>query len=310
MNKQPDNAKYLNTKELVVRATDDGLTQKEIAKLCKVHQSVVSGWKTGIITARWKKINPLIEKYGDIQGGNESIVYCRISNATYKFDENSVNYLKRVTRSLLLHEMKLSEKKDVSEGVSKIIETRRSTLENITSSIEKNPINFETIDDVYAYLSSFKNQYDDDLFYSLILPKDLQSGLLESAHRYDKKYVKVSGEMIFDYSFSAPHKSFDDEFSWMKWSIIASDKNSKFTWIISKKKHIRDSVKVDPTHEHATWLSEIYEELDAETIIESAKKYKVDPLYDDYVDRDVLLFSLVHAFTQNGYALKCVSTIP
>ena len=94
----------------------------------------------------------------------------------------------------------------------------------------------------------------------------------------------------------------------MKWSVISTG-NGHFAWIISKKKHIRGSVDIDRKHEHATWLSEIHEGLDAETIMNKAKGYKVDPQYEEHFDREILLFSLVHALSQNGYELECVTTI-
>lgn len=114
--------------------------------------------------------------------------------------------------------------------------------------------------------------------------------------------------MIFDYNFAAQKNKFEDKFSWMKWTVIADEKG-KFTWVISKRKHIKDLVQIDQTHEHAAWVSEIYENLSANAIIDRATSCKVDPSFEEYIDIDVLMFSLVHAFTQNGYELDCVSVL-
>jgi predicted transcriptional regulator len=310
MDNPPDNSKHPDTQALIVKAIEVyGLTQIKIADLCEVHQSVVSGWKSGSKKARWKQVRPLIEKYGDVQNESKGVVYCRITNPSYIFSEESIKYLARAIRKVLSHQVRVELKENSSESISRLLDDRITLLQDIVHKIEKQkPIILETIQSVDNFLLSFNKELEEELFYEMILTKEFVSGILESAHRYDKEYVKIYGDMIFDYIFSRKDRLSAEEFPWMKWSVISTG-NGHFVWIISKKKHIRGSVDIDQKHEHATWLSEIHEDLDAETIMNKAKGYKVDPQYEEHFDRDILLFSLVHALSQNGYELECVSTI-
>ncbi|MES2644333.1 MAG: hypothetical protein V4850_32910 [Myxococcota bacterium] len=55
--------KFKHTRELVRLALDDGMTQDEIRLLCRVQQSVVSGWATGKSKARESVLEPLLKRY-------------------------------------------------------------------------------------------------------------------------------------------------------------------------------------------------------------------------------------------------------
>lgn len=56
--------KFSHTRELVKIALDDGMSQTEIARMCRTSQSVVSGWLNGTSRAKMTAIRPLIERYG------------------------------------------------------------------------------------------------------------------------------------------------------------------------------------------------------------------------------------------------------
>jgi len=68
-------SKYPYTKEVVDAARKEGMTQTEIAKLCRVQQSIVSGWSKGEKLAPIHVIKPLIEKYGTQINKKHSRVY-------------------------------------------------------------------------------------------------------------------------------------------------------------------------------------------------------------------------------------------
>jgi len=55
---------FKHTRELVKIALDDGMTQDEIRRACRVSQSTVSKWKNGKARASHDQLRPLIEKYG------------------------------------------------------------------------------------------------------------------------------------------------------------------------------------------------------------------------------------------------------
>lgn len=67
--------KYKYTRELVKIAINEGLSQVEIAKLCRTTQSVVSGWFRGDGKASAQQIQPLVERFGARLNRTTSRVY-------------------------------------------------------------------------------------------------------------------------------------------------------------------------------------------------------------------------------------------
>jgi len=133
--------------------------------------------------------------------------------------------------------------------------------------------------------------------------------MLRLAHRYEKEYVKIYGEKIFDYTFYAHINTLEEKkYAWMKWVVISST-DGLLTWVSSRPKCDKGIAEVDSNHEHAAWVSEVYENIDVEEVIRKAESYKFDPEHEIFVDRDILTFSLVHAFSQNGYGLEIVKTL-
>lgn len=61
---QPKRRKFKLTRELIKIALDDGMTQEEIAKLCRSQQSAVSNWKNGRSKATEQQLEPLLKRYG------------------------------------------------------------------------------------------------------------------------------------------------------------------------------------------------------------------------------------------------------
>lgn len=74
--------KYKYTRELVKIAINEGLSQVEIAKLCRTTQSVVSGWFRGDGKASAQQIQPLVERFGARLNRTTSRVYIVRSQPT------------------------------------------------------------------------------------------------------------------------------------------------------------------------------------------------------------------------------------
>lgn len=66
---------FKQTRQLINLALNDGWTQVEIAEKCRVHQSVVSGWKKGAKEAAESTLMPLLEIYGHKLRRNSFRVY-------------------------------------------------------------------------------------------------------------------------------------------------------------------------------------------------------------------------------------------
>lgn len=56
--------KFKQTRQLVVIVQNEGWTQDDIAKACRVHQSVVSSWKKGTTLATEAQLAPLLKTFG------------------------------------------------------------------------------------------------------------------------------------------------------------------------------------------------------------------------------------------------------
>lgn len=67
--------KFSQTRQLINLALNDEWTQTDIAKACRVHQSVVSGWKNGATKATESQLLPLLEIYGHKLRRNSFRVY-------------------------------------------------------------------------------------------------------------------------------------------------------------------------------------------------------------------------------------------
>ena len=78
---KPKREKFKYTRELVKIAVDDGMTQVEVGNLCRVEQSVVSGWLAGKYRAFDHQIAPLLKRYGSRLNRTTSRVYLVESEA-------------------------------------------------------------------------------------------------------------------------------------------------------------------------------------------------------------------------------------
>lgn len=78
---KPKKPKFKYTRELVRIAVDDGMTQKQIGDLCRVEQSIVSGWLNGKTRAFEYQIAELKKRYGSRLNRTTSRVYLTLNPA-------------------------------------------------------------------------------------------------------------------------------------------------------------------------------------------------------------------------------------
>ena len=81
--KQP-NKPFKQTKQLIKLALNDGWTQVDIGKACRVTQPVISSWKKGSALAKEHQIQTLLEQYGHILRRKTFKVYWVIDEDTQK----------------------------------------------------------------------------------------------------------------------------------------------------------------------------------------------------------------------------------
>lgn len=65
MTKTKKSDRFPSTKELVRIALNDGMTQIQIAQLCRTQQGQVSKWNSGTALATRQQLKPLLERYGE-----------------------------------------------------------------------------------------------------------------------------------------------------------------------------------------------------------------------------------------------------
>jgi transcriptional regulator with XRE-family HTH domain len=102
--KKPNKRKFRQTRQLVRMALNDGWTQKEIEKKCRISQSIVSGWKSGSTLATEEQIKPLLEIYGNKLRRKSFQVY-----QCYDPDSKKRSYVKVEGRILFSHTVSKSE---------------------------------------------------------------------------------------------------------------------------------------------------------------------------------------------------------
>lgn len=73
--KAPKESKFKHTRELVRIALNEGMTQSDIARVCRTQQSVVSHWADGSSKARQSQVAPLIQRFGHKLNRSTSRVY-------------------------------------------------------------------------------------------------------------------------------------------------------------------------------------------------------------------------------------------
>jgi len=95
---KPKKPKFKYTRELVRIAIHDGMTQKEIADLCRVEQSVVSGWQNGKSQAFEHQVVELKKRYASRLNRTTSRVYLvrgkRTSDEKWEDSERAHRLLK------------------------------------------------------------------------------------------------------------------------------------------------------------------------------------------------------------------------
>lgn len=77
--------RFKYTRELIKIARED-MTQEEIAKLCRVNQSVVSGWANGSSRAKEHQVAELLRRYGHRLNRVTSKVYLALREAPTNVD--------------------------------------------------------------------------------------------------------------------------------------------------------------------------------------------------------------------------------
>ena len=238
-------AKYPETQILIQRACDNGLKQKEIGKMCRVQQSIVSAWLNGDKTARREQIKPLLEIFGHVGIRKKPSVYLVCEHKGFRINDAVIKALSEfLARTRLELEKTIEERKFGEEILPPYRQPQRITdqelrekFESQISSYEARLSEYDAIRSKYSEHKQLKeievieetllglqhkraesfNSQDEflALFGHLSRPfryqlfgdyENLQNDLLAAAHVYVSQTVQIDGPIIFEYTFTREPK--------------------------------------------------------------------------------------------------------
>lgn len=160
--KQP-NKPFKQTKQLIKLALNDGWSQIDIGKECRVSQPVISNWKTGIALAKEHQIQTLLEQYGHILRRKTFKVYWTVDKETQE-----ISYVKiegKVVFSYILREMSSPgrhDSKPLGPAVKIIVHYQGAgNFRLIIQNRSRGDLNqaLACLDDEAKWISNIKDQY-------------------------------------------------------------------------------------------------------------------------------------------------------
>lgn len=127
---KPKRPKFKWTKELVNIALNDGMTQEQIGRVCRVEQSVVSAWKNGKYKATEQQLAELLRRYGARLNRTTARVYLVYEEPTGTWQETEIGQrlIELVKRRDELAVQIDAERKAAAEAKSKSDEEKRKRL--------------------------------------------------------------------------------------------------------------------------------------------------------------------------------------
>lgn len=320
--------KFKRTKDLINIAITDGMTQEEIARICRCAQSIVSAWKNGKSKASVHQIGPLIKKYSD-----------RLDKPSFRV------YLERYL--------------DFDASYNKWIETEN--YKKINEIIENLP--YETTDKSSVILNK-DNQKNYPGMFSLaqqILPgldsislSDLfwvdYGEFIRTQEEY--KIVKVDGQIIFRHSFfkhvpkpqtqrieidKVPmnrwiiHQPEKGKFVlvrqyrriingkyWFLWKEYVMENHKKINQIskgkdcfydldIVKERLEMGKILLESNEDSVRWVSKISDPMELSKLLKTVDSLKIDYSIRGYAhDHMALPFLIRKALIEHGYPISSV----
>lgn len=105
--------KFKQTRELIRLALNDGMTQDEIAKLCRTQQSKVSLWSKGAQSAKEHEVIPLLKIYGHKLRRKTFKVY-------WSIDEQNIKHFYKVEGKVIFSQAFCDARRDGPKLIRKI----------------------------------------------------------------------------------------------------------------------------------------------------------------------------------------------
>ncbi len=202
----PKKKKFKQTRQLINLALNDGWVQKQIATTCRVHQSVVSNWKSGAALATEAQLSPLLEIYGHKLRRNSFRMYWSHDPDTLKVSFHKVEGIVifsqsftdprrqnwKLIKHIPLHKLVIH---DQGRGLFRVVQQSRFNLEPGNQELEcshedaiwNSTIGHqvdvtELMDILYIYAKETLHSHKSD---AITLPFLIRKALLNHGHQVD-----------------------------------------------------------------------------------------------------------------------------
>ncbi|RKH28977.1 hypothetical protein D7Y13_15250 [Corallococcus praedator] len=202
--KKPKKPKFKYTRELVKIALSDGMTQQEVGDLCRVEQSVVSGWANGRSLAFEHQVAELKKRYGNRLNRTTSRVYLAVSGEVPGARWEDTERARRLMdlRDQLRREQALAEK----SFRSRVARKAQNQSEAVGVGVDD-----ERVSDAQDDGASSKSaQLESSELQEAILPGEEQQQSLDTLIEFDREefeaarptqLMQVEGPLVLRYTF-------------------------------------------------------------------------------------------------------------
>lgn len=212
----PSRQKFKWTKELVNIALNDGMTQEEIARVCRTQQSVVSSWKNGKNKATEQQLAELLRRYGARLNRTTARVYLSYEKpiGTWQETATGVQLLELQKRSAALNAQVAEHRKAAAEQRNAEIKAeneRRRALASDDSflhmpmgySAQYQPTAAETdaYQQIQAAIKELQREIAPHAQHDMHLDMLIQLYREDFAARGRRRLVQVEGPILFRYTF-------------------------------------------------------------------------------------------------------------
>jgi transcriptional regulator with XRE-family HTH domain len=309
--KKPKKPKFKYTRELVRIAIADGMTQEEIGNLCRVSQSIVSGWQRGESLAFEHQVAELKKRYGNRLNRTTSRVYLVAAPATNSRWEDS----ERGKRLLALSE-RLRVRREEEQAAAKERAKERAHRDEVVvlevGTVTKREPTAEQVE-----LAALTQELLPDAEWApleLLIQADQEQ--FDEAER-PKHLTQVEGPIVLRYTFVRPHlvqrgntselarvpvgrwlvhRHPEGRFVLVRQAPRVLAGTARWRWWVaqhdarnpSRRRSHRDlkvedfmqegnEASVESTDDAARWLSEVHGPMDADALLSECDRYIRDP---------------------------------
>lgn len=151
-------SKYYETRALIQHACDNGFTQRKIAELCNVTQSIVSDWLNEKRTANRMQLRPLLDQFGDIGSQKKAAVYLIYEHKGFVINAATIKVFETFFKNA--HKDLADDSRWRREFKKELPDYRRPRRITDPELLEKFESEIQKYEEAVVRLEKFKNIFD------------------------------------------------------------------------------------------------------------------------------------------------------